>query len=346
MKQVAAALVLSLALTSHGPPGTSDPGAPAKQLMSRYAEAYEQDLRTITNIDSGTGDAEGSRAMAEFVKGHLEPLGAQVEFRESDRATHVIARFKGEGRLKLLLIAQTDTVFARGVAAQRPFHIDSQRRGYGAGVGDGKAAVLQAIYAMKLLKDLNIRKYGEIVLYFDGEEETGSAFSNTLLQELAPQADAVLVLETGRPDWGIVTRRKGRALYEIKVTGRSGHAGNAAQSSASAVMELGYLLTRLHHLASPLPREPLAYTRESLEKQGIQDHGQFVPPNTINVGVIETPNRSLNVIPDQAVARLEVRCFDSSEQERLDRAIRDLAKDTTVGGTTVTVKGGITKRPM
>lgn len=344
MKRLALAIALQLAVAA--PVLAADPGAQAKQLMTRYFDAFVADLATITNIDSGTGDAEGSRKIAEFLKGKLEPMGAKVEFRANDRSTHVIARFRGEGKLKLLLMAHTDTVFSRGDAAKRPFRMDAQRRAYGPGVGDDKATVMQTVYAMQVLKDLDHRRYGEIVLYFDGEEETGSDLTDALIKELASQADAVLVLDTARPNWGIVTKRKGRAEYEIKVTGRSGHAGNAAQHSASAVMELGYQLTKLHQLASPLPKDPHAYTRESLAKRGIREHGQFVPANTINVGVIRTPNQKVNVIPDEAVARLEVRCFETRELERLDRTIRDLAKSPTVGGTTVTVTGQMTGTPM
>lgn len=344
MKRFALAIALPMLLV--GPALAADPGQQAKALMKGYFDSYVADLRTITNIDSGTGDAEGSRKIAEFLKGKLEPMGAKVEFRSNARSTHVIARFKGEGRLKLLLMAHTDTVFLKGDAAKRPFRMDAQRRAYGPGVGDDKATVMQTVYAMQVLKDLDHRKYGEIVLYFDGEEETGSDLTEAIIKELSAKVDAVLVLDTARPNWGIVTKRKGRAEYEIKVSGRSGHAGNAAHHAASAVMELGYQLTKLHQLASPLPKDPGAFTRESLEQRGIKEHGQFVPANTINVGVIQTPNQKLNVIPDQAVAKLEVRCFETKEQERLDRAIRALAKQPTVGGTTVTVTGEMTGTPM
>lgn len=41
-----------------------------------------------------------------------------------------------------------------------------------------------------------------------------------------------------------------------------------------------------------------------------------------------------------------MRCYEQSELERLDQAIRDLAAKPQVAGTTVTVEGGFVKPPM
>ena len=153
-------------------------------------------------------------------------------------------------------------------------------------------------------------------------------------------------MDTARPDWGIVTQRKGSANYEIKVEGIEGHHGNASQSSASAIMALGCVIHELYQLASPLPGDPADYTYARLKEQGIVDHGQFIPENTINVGVIGTNNRQINVIPKDAFASLNVRCFTVAEQQRLDTAIKALANKTFVPGTRVSVTGGIKTGPM
>ena len=127
-----------------------------------------------------------------------------------------------------------DSLTLPGDAAKRPFRIDAQNHAWGPGVGDDKATCVQLVYAMKLMKDLGYRGYGELVLYFDAEEETGSAFGEQIIARLAKQADACLVMDTARPNWGIVAKRKGYATYQIDVKGLSGHAGNAPHHSASA----------------------------------------------------------------------------------------------------------------
>lgn len=320
--------------------------AAVQKLIQGYFPAFVRDLEEITNIDSGHGDPEGTEAVAKIVAGKLEALGGKTEFRRNDKATHTIVRFAGKGGIKILMIAHVDTVFAKGEAAKRPFRMDEKRFAYGPGVGDDKATIIQTIYAMKALKDLSFDQYGEIVLYYNGEEEGGSPTAEAIVAELSAQADVAVIMDTARPDWGIVTQRKGSANYEIKVAGIEGHHGNASQSSASAVMALGCVIHELYHLASPLPGDPADYTYARLKEQDIVDHGQFIPENTINVGVIGTNNRQINVIPKDAFASLNVRCFTVAEQQRLDMAIKALADKTFVPGTRVSVTGGIKTGPM
>lgn len=237
-------------------------------------------------------------------------------------------------------------MFEAGEAARRPFRIDEKNYAYGPGVGDCKASVVQMIYMMKAFRDLGLNNFGEIVVYFDAEEEMGSKTSSAILEELAKQADAALIVDTARPGWGIVTQRKGSAKYDIKVSGVSGHAGNAPQASTSAVMELGNQIAMLYKLASPLPQDPTAYTTAALKAKGIHDHGQYIPENSINVGVIGTTNTKRNRIPDNAFAQLEVRCYKMSELERLDKEIKALAGKTVVPGAKVAIEGGIGTNPM
>lgn len=340
----ALALIFLVPLSAGAAPA-ADPAA-VKSTVSGQFDDFVKDLETLVNIDSGTGNKAGSAKIAAILRDKLEPLGATVEFRESDKGVHVIARFKGAGKLRVLLSPHTDTVFDAGEAAKRPFRVDEKNFAYGPGAGDCKASVVQMVYMLKTFKELGINSFGEIIVYFDAEEETGSATSSAIIEELAKQADVALIVDTARPGWGIVTQRKGSAKYDIKVAGVSGHAGNAPQASASAVMELGNQIAMLYKLASPLPKDPQNYSAAALKARGIHDHGQFIPDNSINVGVIGTANTRRNRIPDNAFAQLEVRCYKMSELERLDREIKALTGKTVVAGTKVTIEGGIGTNPM
>ncbi|WP_378954512.1 M20/M25/M40 family metallo-hydrolase [Pelosinus sp. sgz500959] len=317
-----------------------------KEIVTSYLPNFIKDLEEMTNIDSGNGDAEGTDAVAQLVGGKFEALGAKVEYRKNSRSTHTIVRFQGTGDLRLLLIAHIDTVFEKGEAQRRPFRMDENMMAYGPGVGDDKATVVQTIYSMQALKELNFQNFKEIVLYYSGEEEGGSPTAEAIVAELAQQVDLCIIMDTARPNWGIVTQRKGSANYEIQVEGIAGHHGNASQTSANAIMELGNQISLLYKMASPLPSDPSKFTRDSLKEQGIQDHGQFTPENTINVGVIGSTNQKINSIPKDAFAKVNVRCFSIAEQERLDREIKDLVNQTVVPGTKVTITGGIKTGPM
>lgn len=317
-----------------------------KEIVASYLPDFIKDLEILTNIDSGNGDPEGTDAVAKIVGAKFEALGAKVEYRKNSRSTHTIVRFEGSGDLRLLLIAHIDTVFEKGEAKKRPFRMDENMMAYGPGVGDDKATVVQTIYSMQALKDLNFNDFKEIILYYSGEEEGGSPTAEAIVAELAQQVDMCIIMDTARPNWGIVTKRKGSANYEIQVEGIAGHHGNASQTSANAIMELGNQISLLYKMASPLSDDPSQFTRERLKEQGIQDHGQFTPENTINVGVIGSTNQKINSIPKDAFAKINVRCFSIAEQERLDREIKDLPNQTVVPGTKVIVTGGIKTGPM
>ena len=189
-------------------------------------------------------------------------------------------------------------------------------------------------------------KIVEIIYYTNAEEEGGSPTAEGIVAELSQQADFAVIMDVARPNWGIVTQRKGNAKYKITVTGKGGHHGNASQCCANAIHQLAYTITELHKLASPMPGKPEDFTAKALEARGIVDSGQFIPPNTVNVGVIGSTNDKISVIPGDAYCEVNVRCFEVAEQKRLDAAIKALADKIVIDGTKVEVTGGIVTGPM
>ena len=317
-----------------------------KSYLEQQYDAYVKDLETLTNIDSGNGDREGTEAANKFVAAKLQALGATTEFRYNDRACHLISRLQGTGKLRILLVAHVDTVFHRGDAAKRPFKVDANGFAWGPGVGDDKATVVEVIYGLQALQAAGFTDFKEIVYYTNGEEEGGSKDAEAIVAELAQQADFAVIMDVARPHWGIVTQRKGNAKYKVQVTGIAGHHGNASQSCANAVHQLAYTITELQQLASPMPGDPADFTPQALAARGIVDAGQFIPVNTVNVGVIGTTNDKISVIPGDAFCEVNVRCFAVAEQQRLDREIKALADKIVIVGTKVEITGGLVTGPM
>ena len=104
----------------------------------------------LVNIDSGTGDAEGLKAVGAIAIEELQKLGAKIETTSSAPAVgdNIVATFTGTGKGTVLLMAHMDTVFAKGAAAARPFRIEGGRA-YGAGVSDDKAGIVMALTMLK-----------------------------------------------------------------------------------------------------------------------------------------------------------------------------------------------------
>lgn len=317
-----------------------------KEYLQAHYEDYVKDLETLTNIDSGNGDLEGTTEANKFVAAKMEALGATTEFRYNDRACHLISRLKGDGKWTILLVAHVDTVFKKGEAVRRPFTVDENNYAWGPGVGDDKATVVEVIYGLQALKEAGFKNYKEIIYYTNGEEEGGSKTAEEIVAELSQQSDFAIIMDVARPNWGIVTQRKGNAKYRVEVTGKGGHHGNASQECANAIHQLAYTITELHKLASPMPGNPEDFTAEALKARGIVDAGQFIPQNTVNVGVIGSTNDKISVIPGDAFCEVNIRCFTIEEQQRIDAEVKALENKIAIPGTKVSITGGIVTGPM
>lgn len=317
-----------------------------KKYIQENYENYVRDLEILTNIDSGNGDREGTERANLFVKEKMEAMGAKCELRYNDRACHLISHLYGEGETVIFLPAHVDTVFKKGEAAKRPFHVDENNFAWGPGVGDDKATVVEVIYGLEALVKAGFKDFKEIIFYTNGEEEGGSPLAEEIVAEFAAQSDYGIIMDVARPNWGIVTQRKCNAKYKITVKGIGGHHGNASQECANAIHQLAYTITELHKLASPMPGEPRDFTPAALAARGIVDAGQFIPENTVNVGVIGSTNDKISVIPGDAYCEVNIRCFKVSEMERINQAVHELENKIVIAGTTVKVEGGMVTGPM
>src|SRR6202167_718525 len=204
-------------------------------------------LKTIVDIDSGTGDVAGGTAVQAVLAPRLAALGAEVRHEPAEAAglpDNLVAVFHGTGKGKILIIAHIDTVFGPGTVAGRPFSMDTQRA-HGPGVGDEKAGVVNAITALKILHDLKYKNFGTITLLLDDSEERGSPGSRNLIATLAKQHQVEFNMEPGDPPDALTVWRKGSANIVIQVKGRAAHAGMAPQDGRNAAGELMHQLSAL-----------------------------------------------------------------------------------------------------
>ena len=119
--------------------GISAPAQPAAKVESAAkvqpelltaVKACDKNARTLLErvvaIDTGTGDAEGLRAVGELYAGELKGLGASVKMAPppagAPAGDNVVATLTGSGRGRVLLIAHMDTVFKRGDVARLKPH--------------------------------------------------------------------------------------------------------------------------------------------------------------------------------------------------------------------------------
>jgi glutamate carboxypeptidase len=264
-------------------------------------------LQQLVQIDSGTVDVAGLAAMGAILKVELEQLGAKVESVPATAPAvgdNLVATLTGTGKGRILLIAHMDTVFPHGTVAQRPYKVVGDH-GIGPGAGDDKNGIVSAVCALAVLHNINYRDYARITLILNSNEETGSVGTRDLIRAKAKESDAVINLERGVPPDGLEVTRKGSAVITVEIIGRAAHAGLEPEKGRNAIVEASHQALKLGSLADSAKQ------------------------TTVNVTMIEGGN-AINVIPDHAVIRADVRAFTPEEFDRVQTGLEKLASDTTV----------------
>lgn len=95
----------------------------------------------------------------------------------------------------------------------------------------------------------------QLRLVLESDEETAHTLSSRkgveFLQRHADGCGAAFTFESGLPDGGVVTRRKGGGILKLTVQGIASHAGTAPEKGASAVLEAARKIVAIHGLSDP-----------------------------------------------------------------------------------------------
>ncbi len=184
-----------------------------------------------------------------------------------------------------------------------------------------KSGVLIGMYALRLLIESQEAHYSNVTFICNSDEEIGSPSSKALIQELAQQADAVLVLEPGRAVESIVSSRKGCGQYRVEVYGVSAHAGVEPDRGSNAILELSYQVQKMQALNGTIPEA------------------------TLSVGIIRGGERT-NVVPDYAYFDMDVRATDQASLKALEVAMRQVTSQNMLRDTHIMLSGSMLCQPF
>ncbi len=283
---------------------------PILSWLETQVGQYIDDLRYLSGIDSGSYDKSGIDKVQDWFQAQLSDLGFEVQRLKEDKAgDDILAVRKGTGTRKVMLLGHADTVFPLGTAAERPIRIDGDVL-LGPGTCDMKAGLLTGLYAIRALDQAGWNGLGELQFFIVSAEEIDDRHSNSLLEGLGPQMDAVLTLEAARENGDIVTSRKAGKWANIEVFGKSAHAGVEPEKGASATLALAHIITDVYAL--------------NAMKAGM----------TVNPGEISGGSRP-NVVADYAKVELDVRAWSNADLDELIEAIQRVANQDYVPGTRV-----------
>lgn len=297
--------------------------AQAEQAMPQYLD----DLQTIVNIDSGTYTKAGVDRVGDYLSERFAAFGFATHIeRQQQYGNHLVATHTSNvpNGARILLIGHIDTVFPEGEVAKRPFTLSKVQNKHiatGPGVLDMKSGVLIGMYGLHLLLAAQEAQYQRVTFVCNSDEEIGSPSSKSLIQGLAKEADAAIVLEPGRMINTIVSSRRGSGQYRVEVRGVSAHAGVEPQRGRNAILELSYQVQKMQALNGT------------------------VPGTTLSVGIISGGERT-NVVPDYAYCDMDVRVSDPGGLKALEAAMRKVTSQHVLEGTQITLSGGMACMPF
>ncbi|WP_018933962.1 M20 family metallopeptidase [Gracilibacillus lacisalsi] len=294
-----------------------------KSYLKDQQEHMLNMLEQLVNIDSGSYDKAGVDKVGAVMKQLYQQIDFEVEeVKQEEAGNHLIIRKKNVDPSKptILILTHMDTVFEKGTARERPFHINGNRA-YGPGVIDMKASLVSVYYAMKALLKHKKAAVEQVEILLTSDEEIGSPTSRALIEKHAQNKKFALVMEPARKNGAIVSARRGKGLYKLEVIGKAAHSGIEPEKGRSAIEELAYKIIQLYDITD--------------EEEGIH----------VNVGLIEG-GTSVNTVSDHATAQIDVRFRTQEQAEEIKEQIAAIMANTEVDGTKVKIEGDINRPPM
>jgi glutamate carboxypeptidase len=196
-------------------------------------------LETAVNINSGTHNFAGVRAVADLFRKELDALGFKTSWVDGagfKRAGHLVADHPGKGP-RIILIGHLDTVFERDSPFQTFRRIDD-KTATGPGIIDMKGGDVIIIAALKALKAANALDDMNVIVVMTGDEEDSGepqGAARAALVDAARGARYALGFEDGPGDPRFaVTARRGTSSWTLRVKAKTGHSSQIFRE------ELGY----------------------------------------------------------------------------------------------------------
>lgn len=275
--------------------------------LEQRQDEYIAELTAVCAIDSGSYNKLGIDQVQDHFASRLSNLGFEVErVHNVEWGDDLVARRKGKGKGRILLIGHADTVYPDGEAARRPVTIVGDKL-LGPGTCDMKAGILSGICAIEALDSASWVEYGQITVLIVSDEEIEQRHSVEMLRAEGAAHDVVLTLEAARANGDIVTARKATRWYRIDAIGKAAHAGVEPEKGASATLALAHVIV------------------ESFKLNG-QKAGMTLNPGRISGG------SNPNVVAADASVLIDIRAWTNTELEELVKALQNIVNTEWVPG--------------
>lgn len=303
-------------------------------LSTRKQSMVEQ-LTQFCAINSYTENLHGLLRMRQTLEAAFAPLSSQIKvlqfsgIQTINGAEETVIQPCGDAlfiskrpelKQRILLCGHMDTVYSEHHSFQNIRWLDDNTLN-GPGVIDMKGGLLIILQALTCFEQYPAAANLGWDVFINADEEIGSPASAPFLKQIAKNYQAALVYEPAiTPEGTFAKNRRGSGKFTLIARGKAAHVGRAFAEGRNAICYLAEVITAIHALNGRLP--------------GI----------TINVGQI-AGGEALNVVPDKAVAKLDIRIDKPEDEFWVKEQLNFILEKSAREGYSLMIDGGF-NRPV
>ncbi|CAN5382010.1 hydrolase [soil metagenome] len=244
-------------------------------------------------------------------------IGADGRVGEQAHPAAIAVVVRPEAAIQVVLTGHYDTVYPESSGFQT---VTTRPDGalHGPGIADMKGGLSVMLAALEAFERHPLAHRVGYRVLLSPDEEIGSVASAPILADFARQGHVGLTYEPALADGSLVSARKGSGNFHIVVHGRAAHAGRDFAAGRNAVMEAARIAQALHALNG--------------QRDGL----------TCNIAKIDGGS-PLNMVPDVAVVRFNVRFPASEDADWFEREVDRIVASTPGDGLHAYLHGRITR---
>ena len=297
-----------------------------QEWLQEHQDQMADELEQLCNLNSGSSSVLGLNRVADWLIDYFSPLRIACErialpsYQTLDdhgatcsHATGSALRWALRGanagkRQRILLSIHYDTVYGPNNSFQLCERYESDNasgqkeiRMRGPGVIDAKGGIVVMRWAvLAATKFLDLADL-DLNIVLTPDEEIGSPASTQHWKKIAGEFDFAMLYEPTLADGSWVSQRKGTGTFVVVVRGKSAHSGRNFHDGRNAIT---------HACKVGLAMDALNGLR---------------PDVTVNVGRIRGGD-AVNVVPDLAVLRINVRVSSHEDQVWLETQVQHVVQ--------------------
>ena len=304
------------------------------EILDDQQDSMLRLVRDLCDTNSGTFNLDGLQKVKSQLVDAFSLLGGETQILETksmtavDEAGEEVSQALGPAihiskwpaaQKRILLCIHMDTVYGADHSFQKCKTLDDGNVN-GPGVADAKGGLVVMLNALKALETSPLAgKIGWEVL-INPDEEIGSPGSVHMIDELASRCEFGLLFEPSLPDGTLVSWRKGSGNFTFVVRGRAAHAGREFEKGRNAIVALARLI-------------------DAIDELNVDSEVTF------NAGRVRG-GQALNVVPDLAIGRVNVRVKTVEQQATVESQFDELvARFNELDGFSVERFGTFTSPP-